>query len=166
MEARLDYTKASPEAYKAMVQMEGVVRRSGIDPILLELIKIRASQLNGCAFCIDMHTKDARFKGESEQRIYALDAWRETPFFTEKEQAALAWTEALTNIQKRTCAGRCVWRAAQEFQRGRNREHNPRDHHHQRLESHRDRISNGPGRLRAERFQMIASGRNRLRRAV
>ncbi|MGC1871883.1 MAG: carboxymuconolactone decarboxylase family protein [Acidobacteriaceae bacterium] len=99
MEARLDYTKASPEAYKAMLQMEGVVRRSGIDPHLLELIKIRASQLNGCAFCIDMHTKDARFKGETEQRIYALDAWRETPFFTEKERAALAWTEALTNIQ-------------------------------------------------------------------
>ena len=99
MEARLDYTKASPEAYKAMVQMEGVVRRSGLDPMLLELIKIRASQLNGCAYCIDMHTKDARFKGESEQRIYALDAWRETPFFTEKERAALAWTEAITNIQ-------------------------------------------------------------------
>ena len=99
MEARLDYTKASPEAFKAMVQMEGVVRRSGIDPKLLELIKIRASQLNGCAYCIDMHTKDARFKGETEQRIYALDAWRETPFFTEKERAALAWTEAITNIQ-------------------------------------------------------------------
>jgi len=99
MEARLDYTKASPEAYKAMVQMEGVVRRSGIDPKLLELMKIRASQLNGCAYCIDMHTKDARFKGENEQRIYALDAWRETPFYTEKERAALAWTEALTNIQ-------------------------------------------------------------------
>ena len=99
MEARLDYTKASPEAFKAMVQMEGVVRRSGIDPKLLELMKIRASQLNGCAYCIDMHTKDARFKGETEQRIYALDAWRETPFFTEKERAALAWTEAITNIQ-------------------------------------------------------------------
>ncbi|MHB1935276.1 MAG: carboxymuconolactone decarboxylase family protein [Acidobacteriaceae bacterium] len=99
MDARLDYTKASPEAFKAMVQMEGVVRRSGIDPKLLELMKIRASQLNGCAYCIDMHTKDARFKGENEQRIYALDAWRETPFFTEKERAALAWTEAITNIQ-------------------------------------------------------------------
>jgi AhpD family alkylhydroperoxidase len=99
MEARLDYMKASPEAYKAMVQLESVVRRSGIDPILLELIKIRASQLNGCAFCIDMHTKDARFKGETEQRIYSLDAWRETPFYTDKERAALAWTEALTNIQ-------------------------------------------------------------------
>jgi AhpD family alkylhydroperoxidase len=99
MEARLDYTKASPEAAKAMIRMESVVRRSGIDPKLLELIKIRASQLNGCAYCIDMHTKDARFKGETEQRIYALDAWRETPFFTEKERAALAWTEAITNIQ-------------------------------------------------------------------
>lgn len=100
MEARIDYTKASPEAYKAMVQLEGVVRRSGIDLKLLELIKIRASQLNGCAYCIDMHTKDARHKGETEQRIYALDAWRETPFFTDKERAALAWTEAITNIQQ------------------------------------------------------------------
>jgi AhpD family alkylhydroperoxidase len=100
MEPRLDYMKASPKAYKAMIQMEGVVRRSGIDPKLLELIKIRASQLNGCAYCIDMHTKDARHKGETEQRIYALDAWRETPFFTEEERAALAWTEALTNIQQ------------------------------------------------------------------
>lgn len=99
MEPRLDYTKASPEAAKAMIQMESFVRRSGIDAKLLELIKIRASQLNGCAYCIDMHTQDARLKGETEQRIYALDAWRETPFFTEKERAALAWTEALTNIQ-------------------------------------------------------------------
>jgi AhpD family alkylhydroperoxidase len=99
MEARLDYTKASPEALKAMLQLEAVVRRGGLDPKLLELIKIRASQMNGCAYCIDMHTKDARIKGETEQRIYALDAWRETPFFTEKERAALAWTEALTNIQ-------------------------------------------------------------------
>ena len=100
MEPRLDYMKASPEAYKAMAQCEAVVRHSGIDPKLLELVKIRASQMNGCAFCIDMHTKDARIKDETEQRIYALDAWRETPFFTEKERAALAWTEALTNIQQ------------------------------------------------------------------
>ncbi|MGO8720687.1 MAG: carboxymuconolactone decarboxylase family protein [Acidobacteriaceae bacterium] len=99
MEPRLDYTKASPEAAKPMIQLESFVRRSGIDAKLLEPIKIRASQLNGCAFCIDMHTKDARFKGETEQRIYALDAWRETPFYTEKERAALAWTEAITNIQ-------------------------------------------------------------------
>ena len=71
----------------------------GLERSLLELIKIRASQLNGCAYCIDMHTKDARFKGDAEQRIYALDAWRETPFYTEQERAALAWTEAITNIQ-------------------------------------------------------------------
>lgn len=100
MEARIDYKNASPEAYRAMAQLEAVVRHSGLDPHLLELIKIRASQMNGCAFCIDMHTKDARSKGETEQRIYALDAWRETPFFTEKERAVLAWTEALTNIQQ------------------------------------------------------------------
>jgi AhpD family alkylhydroperoxidase len=100
MEPRLDYTKASPGAYKAMAQLEAFVRQSGLDAKLLELVKIRASQMNGCAYCIDMHTKDARIKGETEQRIYALDAWRETPFFTEKERAALAWTEALTNIQQ------------------------------------------------------------------
>jgi AhpD family alkylhydroperoxidase len=83
-----------------MAHLEAVVRHSGIDRKLLELVKIRASQLNGCAFCIDMHTKDARAAGETEQRIYALDAWRETPFFTDKERAALGWTEALTNIQQ------------------------------------------------------------------
>lgn len=100
MEPRIDYNKVSPEAYKAIVQLESVVRRSGVDPKLLELIKIRASQMNGCAFCLDMHTKDARHHGETEQRIYTLDAWRETPFFSDKERAALAWTEALTNIQQ------------------------------------------------------------------
>ncbi len=100
MEPRLDFIKASPEGYKAMAQMEAFLRHSGLDAKLLELVKIRASQLNGCAFCIDMHTKDARHKGETEQRIYALDAWRETPFFTDKERAALAWTEAITNIQQ------------------------------------------------------------------
>jgi len=100
MEPRIDYTKASPEAYKAMAQLESVVRHSTLDPKLVELVKIRASQLNGCAFCIDMHTKDARAKDETEQRIYALNAWRETPFFTDKERAALAWTEAITNIQQ------------------------------------------------------------------
>lgn len=87
MQPRLEYAKASPEAAKAMIQLESVVRRSGIDPHLLELIKIRASPLNGCAYCIDMHTKDARAKGETEQRIYALNAWRVTPFFSDKERA-------------------------------------------------------------------------------
>lgn len=85
-------------AYRAMLQLEWYVRGSGINPTLLELIKIRASQINGCAFCIDMHTKDARLNGETEQRIYALNAWRETPFFTPEERAVLALTEAVTLI--------------------------------------------------------------------
>lgn len=82
-----------------MRQLEQVIRNSGLDPKLIELVKIRASQINGCAFCIDMHTKDARLAGETEQRIYALSAWEETPFFTDRERAALAWAEALTDIQ-------------------------------------------------------------------
>lgn len=85
-------------AYRAMLQLERYVRGSGINPTLLELIKIRASQINGCAFCIDMHTKDARLNGETEQRIYALNTWRETPFFTPQERAVLAFTEAVTLI--------------------------------------------------------------------
>lgn len=85
-------------AYRAMLQLERYVRGSGISSTLLELIKIRASQINGCAFCIDMHTKDARLNGETEQRIYALNAWRETPFFTPQERAVLAFAEAATLI--------------------------------------------------------------------
>jgi AhpD family alkylhydroperoxidase len=81
-----------------MRTLEKYVRICGIEPKLLELIKIRASQINGCAYCLDMHTKDARAQGETEQRIYALNAWRETPFFTEKERAALAWTESVTQV--------------------------------------------------------------------
>ena len=99
MQPRLDISKIAPAAYQAMAGLEGFVRRSlHNDAALLELIKMRASQLNGCAYCIDMHSKDARAKGESEQRLYALNAWRETPFFTERERAALAWTEAITLI--------------------------------------------------------------------
>jgi AhpD family alkylhydroperoxidase len=83
-----------------MFQLERSVRESGLEPKLLELIKTRASQMNGCAYCIDMHTKDARVHGETEQRLFALSAWREAPFFTEKERAALKWTEAITDIQR------------------------------------------------------------------
>ena len=100
MADRLNYAKAFTPGIGALVNLEKVIRTSGLEPSLLELIKIRASQLNGCAFCIDMHTKDARAAGETEQRLYALPAWRETPFFSERERAALAWTEALTNIQQ------------------------------------------------------------------
>jgi AhpD family alkylhydroperoxidase len=97
MQARMELS-ANPAAYQAMLQLERYIRSSGINPTLLELIKIRASQINGCAFCIDMHAKDARLQGESEQRIYALNGWRETPFFTPEERAVLAFTEAVTLI--------------------------------------------------------------------
>ena len=87
-----------PEGYGSLQRLSGVVQASGLEPGLLELVKMRASQINGCAYCIDMHSKDARMQGESEQRLYALSAWRETPFFTQRERAALALTEEVTLI--------------------------------------------------------------------
>jgi AhpD family alkylhydroperoxidase len=96
MKERLNFIAASPKAYEAMSGLERHVRQSGLSHRLLELVKTRVSQLNGCAFCLDMHTKDARAAGESEQRLYALSAWRETPFFDVRERAALAWAEAVT----------------------------------------------------------------------
>jgi AhpD family alkylhydroperoxidase len=99
MESRLAMQKASPAAYQAMLALEMFIQTSSkLEPLLIELVKMRASQINGCAYCIDMHSKDARAQGESEQRLYALNAWRETPFFTAREQAALAWTEAVTLV--------------------------------------------------------------------
>jgi AhpD family alkylhydroperoxidase len=86
--------------YRAMAHLQNEVQRSGLDPSLLELVKIRASQINGCAYCIDMHTKDARAMGETEQRIYALNAWQETPFFSERERAALEWVESVTLVSE------------------------------------------------------------------
>ncbi|MGH8397317.1 MAG: carboxymuconolactone decarboxylase family protein [Gammaproteobacteria bacterium] len=100
MEQRLNYAKTAPEALKAMRGLQQYVENSGLEHPLMELVKMHASQINGCAYCLDMHSKDARAAGETEQRLYALDAWRETPFFTERERAALAWTEALTRIRK------------------------------------------------------------------
>ena len=100
MTERLNYAHAFPEGVHAVLNLERTIRSSGLVASLLELVKIRASQLNGCAYCLDMHTKDARAAGETEQRIYALSAWRETPFFTLRERVALAWTEAITNIQQ------------------------------------------------------------------
>jgi AhpD family alkylhydroperoxidase len=100
MAERLNYAKAFPEGIHALLGMEKAIRESGLEASLLELVKTRASQLNGCAYCLDMHTKDARAQGETEQRLYTLNAWRETPFFTPRERAALAWTEAITNIQQ------------------------------------------------------------------
>jgi AhpD family alkylhydroperoxidase len=98
MKARLDFRKASPQADKAMSGLHAFVRNCGLDHGLLELVKLRASQINGCAHCIDMHTKELRADGESEQRLYLLNAWRESPFYSERERAALAWTEAVTLV--------------------------------------------------------------------
>jgi AhpD family alkylhydroperoxidase len=98
MEPRIDYNSVAPEALKAMYGLESYVRRSGLENSLIELIKLRASQINGCAYCIDMHTKDARARGETEQRLYLLSAWREAPFYTDRERAALEWTEAVTLV--------------------------------------------------------------------
>ncbi len=98
MKERLDFKKASPDAYKAMAAVETHVRKSGLDPALLELVRTRVSQINGCAYCLDMHTKDARAHGETEQRLFVLSEWRETPFYSATERAALAWAEAVTRI--------------------------------------------------------------------
>lgn len=95
---RIDAEKVGPGARNAMYELQKYVLRSGLDHSLLDLVDLRASQINGCAWCIDMHTKDARSRGESEQRLYAVSAWRDTPFFSERERAALAWTEAVTQV--------------------------------------------------------------------
>ncbi|WZO98278.1 carboxymuconolactone decarboxylase family protein [Isosphaeraceae bacterium EP7] len=99
MGPRLDYLKLAPDAAKAMLDLGKAVARSGLEESLIELVKTRVSQINGCGFCLDMHTKDARAAGETEQRLYLLGAWREAPFYTDRERAALAWAEALTRIE-------------------------------------------------------------------
>lgn len=96
MTLRLDYFKTLPEGMKPVLDLDRYCKTSGLEPLLLELMKIRASQLNGCAYCLDMHSKDARSRGETEQRIYGLSAWHETPYYSERERAALALTEAVT----------------------------------------------------------------------
>jgi AhpD family alkylhydroperoxidase len=98
MNPRIDLSRHAPEAYKAMLGLEKYLSNSSIEKPLRELVKLRASQLNGCAYCIDMHWKDARAGGETEQRLYGLDAWEESPYYTERERAALAWTEAVTRV--------------------------------------------------------------------
>ncbi len=98
METRLDPRRTAPAVYRAMLALEAAVRATGLESNLLDLVKLRASQINGCAYCIDMHSKDLRAEGESEERLYLLDAWRESPNYSDRERAALAWTEAVTLI--------------------------------------------------------------------
>jgi AhpD family alkylhydroperoxidase len=98
MKPRMNFYQAAPETIKALVAVEGQITASGLEQSLIELVKTRASQINGCAYCINMHTEDARKHGETEQRLYLLNAWRESPLYSERERAALAWTEALTLV--------------------------------------------------------------------
>jgi AhpD family alkylhydroperoxidase len=100
MEPRIDYLKSGRGVLEAMLGVEKYIRQSGLEESLLNLIRMRASQINGCAYCLDMHWKDARALGETEQRLYGLDAWEESPYYTDRERAAFAWTEALTNVRE------------------------------------------------------------------
>jgi AhpD family alkylhydroperoxidase len=98
MQSRLDFYKANPNAIKALLALEERIAKSGLEKSLTELVRLRASQINGCAFCVDMHTTDARKGGETERRLATVVVWRETPFFTDRERAALEWTEAVTLV--------------------------------------------------------------------
>ena len=99
MEPRIDYLKLARNGYHAMLGIEHYLQQSGLEESLLHLIKLRVSQINGCAYCIDMHWKDLRATGESEQRLYGLDAWEESSYYTDRERAAFEWAESVTNIQ-------------------------------------------------------------------
>ena len=115
MSSRIRYEKVAPLAVPALLNVENYVRKSGLETKLLELVRLRASQMNGCAYCVDMHTKDARAEGESEQRLYAVLVWRDSPFFTERERAALAWTEAITRIGESRASDTVYQQALRQF---------------------------------------------------
>ena len=115
MEPRIDYLKAGRGVYEAMLGLEKYLHQCGLEESLLDLIKLRASQINGCAYCIDMHWKDLRSLGEYEQPLYGLDAWEESPYYTERERAALAWTEAVTNIREGHAPDEVYENAAKQF---------------------------------------------------
>lgn len=115
MEERIHYTKMSPLAYHAMLGLEKYLHECGLEEGLLDLIKLRASQINGCAYCLDMHWKDLRAIGESEQRLYSLDAWRECPYYSDRERAALAWTEAVTLVSQTHVPDEVYEEAKQHF---------------------------------------------------
>jgi len=100
MESRINFTKAAPGVLNAMLGLTKYLGQTGLGAPLIDLVNLRASQINGCAYCLDMHWKDLRAQGESEQRLYGLDAWEESPYYTERERAALAWTEAITTVRE------------------------------------------------------------------
>lgn len=115
MKARLNPMQAAPDTMKALLALETQVQTSGLERSLIELVKTRASQINGCAYCIDMHSKDALARGESDQRLHGLLAWRETPYYSDRERAALAWTEALTLVSETHAPDDVFEQALREF---------------------------------------------------
>jgi AhpD family alkylhydroperoxidase len=115
MKPRIDLRQVNPGIIHAMLGLERQVRQGGLDSMLLDLVRMRASQINGCAYCLDMHSKDARANGETEQRLYGLDAWRETPYYSARERAALEWTEALTLVPGRHIADELYDRVREQF---------------------------------------------------
>jgi AhpD family alkylhydroperoxidase len=115
MNARINLMHVNPGIIQAMLGLERQVRQSGLDHRLLDLVRMRASQINGCAYCLDMHSKDARANGETEQRLFGLDAWRETPYYSARERAALEWTEALTLVSERGVPDDVYERVREQF---------------------------------------------------
>lgn len=115
MQPRLQFPSVAPAGYRAMAALNRYVEECGLEPLLLELVKMRASQINRCAYCIDMHSKDARALGETEQRLYALNAWHETPFYNARERAALLWTEELTRLSENEASDEVYAEVRQHF---------------------------------------------------
>jgi AhpD family alkylhydroperoxidase len=115
MKARIDIMHVNPGVVHAMLGLERQVQKAGLDAKLLDLVRMRASQINGCAYCLDMHSKDARAAGETEQRLYGLNAWRETPYYSARERAALEWTEALTLVAKEHAPDEVFERVREQF---------------------------------------------------
>jgi AhpD family alkylhydroperoxidase len=115
MKPRLNYTEVDPKLMRAMLALGAPVAQSGLEPALIELIDFRVSQINGCAYCLDMHSKDLRAAGETEQRLYVLEAWREAPFYSERERAALAWAEAVTLLTNKEVPDEVYEQARAQF---------------------------------------------------
>jgi AhpD family alkylhydroperoxidase len=143
MQARLNYIKTSPATYQALRALQATVDQCGLEKPLLELVKIRASQINKCTFCLQMHTRDARKAGVSEERIYVLEAWRESPLYTDRERAALAWTEALTLLPETGAPDDVYAQVTAYFTDGRDRGPHARHRRHQSMEPFRRRLPAG-----------------------
>jgi AhpD family alkylhydroperoxidase len=148
MQPRINTSKASPAALHSMFGLESYLRKCGLDTKLLNLIRLRVSQINGCAYCIDMHWKDLRAAGENEQRLYGLDAWRESPYYADRERAALAWAEAVTRVTDGHVPDE-VFEEARAIQRRRTGKSHARHRGHQRLESAQHRVPRDAGHVSA-----------------